>query len=94
MNTTRTGVAGAGTQTTALAFGGFIPPTTGATELWNGTSWTNNPTGLATARRGPGGAGTQTSALAFGGEAPTGATNITEEWDGPGTAQTKTVTVS
>jgi hypothetical protein len=27
MNTARRGLAGAGTQTAALAFGGFIPPT-------------------------------------------------------------------
>jgi hypothetical protein len=38
-------LAGAGTQTAALAFGGS-PPVTAATELWNGTSWTSNPTGL------------------------------------------------
>jgi hypothetical protein len=31
---------GAGTNTAALAFGGNIPPTTGATETWNGTNWT------------------------------------------------------
>jgi hypothetical protein len=40
---------GAGTQTAALAFGGLpsgAAPTT-ATELWNGTSWTSNPTGLS-----------------------------------------------
>jgi hypothetical protein len=41
---TRLAGANSGTQTAALAFGGFAPPTTGATESWNGTSWTSvNP---------------------------------------------------
>ena len=47
---------------------------------------------LNTARFGIGGAGTQTLALAFGGSPP--ATTATEEWTGPGVAETKTVTVS
>jgi hypothetical protein len=46
LNTARHGLAGCGTQTAALAFGGYIPPVTASTELWNGTSWTSNPTGL------------------------------------------------
>jgi hypothetical protein len=34
---------GAGTQTAALAFGGSTPPkVTGATEEYDGTSWTSN----------------------------------------------------
>jgi hypothetical protein len=40
LNTGRTSLAGAGTQTAALAFGGGDPPYTGATELYDGTSWT------------------------------------------------------
>jgi hypothetical protein len=43
---------------------------TAATEEYNGTSWTNNPTGLNTARRNLAGAGTQTAALGFGGAVP------------------------
>jgi hypothetical protein len=43
-------LGGAGTQTAALAFGGFIPPPTAATELWNGTSWTTSPATINTAR--------------------------------------------
>jgi hypothetical protein len=51
-----------------LAFGGEInPPTTGATEEYDGSSWTSNPTGLNTARYDLTGAGTQTAGLAFGG---------------------------
>jgi hypothetical protein len=41
--------------------------TTGATEEYNGATWTSNPTGLNTARYVLAGAGTQTAALAFGG---------------------------
>jgi hypothetical protein len=83
MNTARE-VVGAGTQTAGLAFGGSIPPTTGATEEYDGTSWTNNPTGLNTARQSLGGAGTQTAALAFGGYPGVGTANTgaTEEYDG------------
>jgi hypothetical protein len=42
-------LAGCGTQTAALAFGGQ-PPATGATEEYNGSSWASSPTGLNTAR--------------------------------------------
>src|SRR5210317_972738 len=40
LNTGRGSLSGAGTQTAALAFGGDIPPFTGATESYDGTSWT------------------------------------------------------
>jgi hypothetical protein len=49
-------------------------------NLWNGTSWTSNPTSMATGRSGLGGAGTQSLGLAFGGSAPS--TAATEEWTG------------
>jgi hypothetical protein len=46
----------------------MIHQLTGATEEYDGTTWTNsNPTGLNTARRSLAGAGTQTAGLAFGG---------------------------
>jgi hypothetical protein len=77
LNTTRTNLAGAGTQTSALGFGGAVP-VTGATEEYDGTSWTNSNS-LNTARQQLGGAGIQTAALAFGGQPLTGAT---EEYDG------------
>jgi hypothetical protein len=35
-------VAGAGTQTAALAFGGNLPSVTGATEEYDGSTWTTN----------------------------------------------------
>jgi hypothetical protein len=52
-----------------------------ATEEYDGTSWTSNPTGLNTARLAPAGVGTQTAALAFGGDTPP-VTTVTEEYDG------------
>jgi hypothetical protein len=49
--TARDQLAGAGTQTAALAFGGYDGTVnTGATEEYNGSTWTSNPTGLNTAR--------------------------------------------
>jgi hypothetical protein len=43
MNTARLGSAGAGIQTASFSyFGGNIPPVTGATEEYDGTSWTIN----------------------------------------------------
>jgi hypothetical protein len=65
---------------TALAFGGGSPPYTGATESYDGSSWTelndlNDP------RIALGGAGTATAALAFGGDSP-GYPTATESWDG------------
>ena len=40
MNTARAQLAGAGTQTAALGFGGTTPPVSALTEQYNGTSWT------------------------------------------------------
>jgi hypothetical protein len=78
MITVRNRLGGAGTQNQALAFGGY--PTTGATEEYNGTSWS---TGVAmiVARFQLAGAGIQSAGLAFGGgQAPTGLT-CTEEYN-------------
>jgi hypothetical protein len=84
MNTARSALAGAGTQTAAVGFGGEIPVgNSTATENYDGTSW--SPSGnMATARRFSGGAGTQTAALAFGGYDGTspGAVGATEEYNG------------
>ena len=80
LNTARSYIGSTGTQTAGLGFGGYGPPTTAATEEYNGTSWTNNPTGLGTARYELAGAGTQTAGLAAGGF-PGSKTN-TEEYDG------------
>jgi hypothetical protein len=61
----------------------ILPPTTGATELYDGSTWTSNPTGLNTARYAMAGAGTQAAGLAFGGNS-TAYTAATEEWTGAG----------
>jgi hypothetical protein len=82
MNTARQVLAGAGTQTSGLAFGGYTTAHTGATEEYDGSSWTSNPTGLNTARSDLAGCGTQTAALAFSGESPGGLSTATEEYDG------------
>jgi hypothetical protein len=81
LNTARLQLAGAGTQTAALAFGGYTTTDTAATEEYDGSTWTSNPTGLNTARRLLGGCGTQTAALGFGGLS-TAAVAATEEYNG------------
>jgi len=86
MATARGSLAGCGTQTSALAFGGFISPATpntAATEEYDGSSWTSGGN-LGTSRLNLAGAGTQTSGLAFGGRdaAPVEEKTATEEYDG------------
>jgi hypothetical protein len=81
LNTARAGLAGAGTQTAALAFGGYAFHLLQATEEYDGNTWVSNPTGLNTVRYALGGCGTQTAGLAFGGLPPP-ATGATEEYNG------------
>ena len=92
MNTGRFGLAGAGTQTSALGYGGvnYSPPgaaqNLASSESWNGSAWTNTPS-LNTARRSVAGCGgSNTSALAFGGVAAPGypgtITAATESYNG------------
>ena len=96
LNTARYSLGGSGTQTAALAFGGNAssPTDSAATELYNGTSWTNDSASLATGRVVLGGspAGTQTSALAFAGTTGTNSA-ATEEYTGAFLA-TKKITTS
>jgi hypothetical protein len=86
LNTPRAGIMGSSNapQTAGVVFGGYTtyPNMLTATELWNGTAFTNNPTGLNTARQSGGGAGIQTAAICVGGESPGGATTATELWNG------------
>jgi hypothetical protein len=42
MNTARRNLAGAGTQTAALGFGGYDTALTAATEEYNGSTWTKS----------------------------------------------------
>jgi len=67
MNTARTTLAGAGTQSAALGFGGYLIPSTNASEAYNGIAWTTTSS-LNTARRALSGCGTQTAGLAFSGD--------------------------
>jgi hypothetical protein len=95
LNTARYALGLFGIQTASIAFGG-----SGAssyltnTESYNGTSWTNNPTGLATGRFRASGLGSQTQGLAVAGKGPpTSYITNTEEWTGVALA-TQTITVS
>jgi hypothetical protein len=78
-----TDLAGAGTQTAGLAFGGEHHSGTNATEHYDGSAWTAGGN-MATARYTLGGAGTQTAGLAFGGmiHQVLSLTNATEHYDG------------
>jgi len=85
-----------GTQTSALSCGGGpgTPPGTNLdVNFWNGTSWSAE-TAFSNGRNTAAGCGTTGSGLLAGAFPPTGTTAATEEWTGPGTAITKTVTVS
>ena len=79
LNTARQELIGFGTQTAAVAAGGYDTGNTAVTELYNGTAWTNNPTGLNTTRSGFASAisSPQTAGLAFGGNTPGGETGAT-----------------
>ena len=96
MNTARQSSTGFGIQTSAVVVGGDNPSILGATELWNGTSWTTNPNSLATARNAlaKNGAGTTASGVVAGGDSGPPTRNLTEEWTGPGAPVTQTITTS
>lgn len=82
LNTARGHVVGAGTQTTAIAIGGYAPTQTGATEEYDGTSWTNGGS-TATARAQAGAGGDSTAAIYFGGTpSPYNSTVATELYNG------------
>ena len=78
-------MGGAGTQTSAIAFGGDEPGASNKSEEYNGASWTAGPT-LSIARDNVAGAGaTSDSALAFGGTTTgnnSGETTATELYNG------------
>ena len=84
LNTARQQLAGTGTQTSALAFGGETPAVgarLGNTEAWNGTNWAE-VNDMNTARNELAGSGTDnTDSLAFGGNVPPAST-VTELWNG------------
>jgi len=82
LNTARDGLGGAGTVTAGLVFGGRIPPETGATESYDGTSWTE-VNDLNTARRVAASIGVSSTAAIFA-TGYNGTVNVTnvESWDG------------
>ena len=80
MITARQVLAGAGTNTAALAFGGATPTIVACTESYNGTSWSAGGA-MITARCVLAGAGTNTAALAFGGKYGGGAVTCTESYN-------------
>jgi hypothetical protein len=94
LNTARSRLAGAGTQTAALAFGGIIP-TNYRLQQKNMMEQVgqHNPK-FKTARIALGGAGTNSAGLAFGGIISGTYTAATEEWTGAGTPTTVTITAS
>ena len=84
MNTARRGLAGSGTQTAAIGFGGATPSPgyEVLTESWDGTSWSVSPT-LATGRQFIAGAvqAPSSASLAFSGFVSTGTSALTEEFN-------------
>ena len=80
----RKSLGGCGTTTAGLVFGGF-PPTTGNTEEWNGSSWSEqNNLGTARYRVASAVSAPQTAALAVAGtkgSSPYRSNNV-EEYDG------------
>ncbi len=86
MNTARgfAGMAGQGTLTAAMGFGGTVSPKQ-QTEKYDGSSWTE-VNDLNTGRSAGGGCGTQTAAL-YGGGYVAPATDASEEYDGTNWAE-------
>ena len=81
LNTARYNLKSVGTQTLALAFGGYTPNYLVVTEQYDGSSWAEVGD-LSTARQAFYEAGVYNSALASGGETSTGNTANTESWNG------------
>ena len=83
LNSTRYAVAGTGaSNSAALVFGGYTNGPTGATEQYDGSSWTEL-NDLNQARGYLDGAGTYTAALAFAGlTPPSPGEGETETWNG------------
>jgi hypothetical protein len=79
LNTARSSAAAAGIYTAGLVFGGE-PPTTGKTEAYNGTSWSEQ-NDLSTTGYNMLGCGLQNGALRHGGYNGSGL-DVTEEYDG------------
>jgi len=95
LNTGGQQISGGGTQTSLVALGGDGRGSN--IEIWNGTTWTSNPNSLSTGRRAAAtsGFGNSSDSMTATGYNPSpSVTSATEEYTGPGVAQTKTVTVT
>ena len=94
LNTGRSGSGGAGIQTASLVFGGGSPDSTGATEQYNGSAWTE-VNDLNTARKGLfNGLGlSYSAAVCTGGlPAPGGSgVAINESWNGSSWTETNDI---
>ena len=98
LNTTRNYVGASGTNTSALTWGGELPPgaaQTNVSESWNGTAWSTS-FNMATPGYSGGASGSSSSALATGGtEGGSGRASATEEFTGEtSTINIKTLTSS
>jgi hypothetical protein len=97
LNTARSELAGAGTQTAALAFGGATagPSSTGATEEYDGTSWTSSPYKFKYSKICFSRSRNTNSRISFWWDInPPPVSSATEEWTGAGAPLTQTITVS
>ena len=91
MNVARYSLAGCGTTTDALSFGGHTGAIVATTEKWNGTVWATT-TVLNQAKNYLAGCGTTTDALSFGGEiAGPISLATTEKWNGTAWATTSSL---
>ena len=94
LNTGRNGSGGAGIQTASLVFGGGSPDSTGATEQYNGSAWTE-VNDLNTARKGLfNGLGlSYSAAICTGGLPAPGGSNvaINESWNGSSWTETNDI---
>ena len=81
LNTARDQLAGCGTQTAALAFGGTDGNFKVATEEYDGSSWTNGGSMLVAIRK-LAGSGTQTAGFQYGGQGPAAPVALSQQYDG------------
>jgi hypothetical protein len=81
LSTARYALAGSGTQTAGLAFGGYSTDNSTATEEYDGSAWAAGGN-LNTARRNISGFGIQTASIAAGGASPGGNSNAAESYNG------------
>jgi len=82
--TTKSGIGMCGTQTAAVAFGGYVPgpnTRTNATEEYDGEGWTATNT-MPTSVSGPQGFGIQTAAVSAGGDLGPANTTANAEYNG------------